>query len=95
MDVIFVILRWLVATPLGLLFLFCVLGNWSLIIGAILGRLKSFSLVLPVMGPLFGILFLVVVPINGFSRYWWLAPLIEPTWLLGVWVLVTRPFAPR
>jgi hypothetical protein len=73
----------------------CVLGNWSLIIGAVLGHLKSFSLLLPILGPIFGILFFVAVPIDGFSWFWWLAPLIEPTWLLAAWCIVTWPFVPR
>jgi hypothetical protein len=64
-------------------------------IGALLGHLKSFSLVLPFLGPIFGILFFVAVPLDGCSWYWWLAPLIEPTWLLGAWCLVTWPFVPR
>ena len=95
MDIVLEILRWLVAVPAGLLFLLCVLGNWSLLIGAVLGRLKSFSLVLPFLGPLFGIVFLAAVPIDGVSSYWWLAALVEPTWLLGAWSFVTRPFTPR
>src|SRR5438105_1606610 len=86
---------WVGGIHLGLLFLLCSVGNWSLIIGAIRGRLKSFSLVLPFLGPVFGIMFFLLVPIDGLSRYWWLAPLIEPTWLLGAWCLVTSPFAPR
>jgi hypothetical protein len=92
MDIIFDIIRWLVAAPAGLLFLLCTLGNWSLIIGAALGRLKSFSLVVPYIGPAFGIVFLVAVPIDGVASYWWLAILIEPTWLLGAWCLLTWPF---
>jgi len=89
------VLRWMVAVPLGLLFLLCSLGNWSLIIGALVGHLKRFSLVLPFIGPVFGILFFVAVPIDGLSWYWWLAPLIEPSWLLATWCVVTWPFAPR
>jgi hypothetical protein len=95
MDIIFDILRWLIVVPVGALFLLCILGNWSLIIGAMLGHLKSFSLVLPFLGPVFGIVFFVVIPIDGVASYWWLAALMEPTWLLGAWCLVTWPFAPR
>jgi hypothetical protein len=89
------IVRWAAAILAGLLFLLCILGNWSLIIGAVLGHLKRFSLVLPFLGPVFGIVWFLVVPIDGMATYWWLATLIEPTWLLGIWCLVTWPFSNR
>jgi hypothetical protein len=95
MEIILDIIRWLVAVAAGLLFTLCVLGNWSLIIGALLGHLKRFSLVLPFLGPLFGIVFFVAVPIDGAASFWWLATLVEPTWLLGAWCLVTWPFTIR
>ena len=95
MDIILDIAQWLVAIPTGLLFLLCFFGNWSLFIGAALGHSKSFSLVLPFLGPVFGIMFFVTVPVDGVASYWWLAALLEPTWLLGAWILVTWPFAPR
>ena len=86
--------RWLLAVPAALLFLLCVLGNWSLLIGGAVDLLRgrrgrSFSLVLPFLGPAFGIVFFLAVPLRGFTRWWWFAPLIEPTWLLGAWVLLT------
>lgn len=89
------ILRWIVAIPFALLFLMCSVGNWSLIIGAILGHVKSFSLVLPFLGPVFGILFCIAAPINGLAWFWWLAPLIEPSWILDVWILVSWQFVPK
>lgn len=95
MELILDTIRWLIAVPAGLLFLLCALGNWSLIVGGFLGQVKSFSLVLPFLGPLFGIVMFVAIPIGGFSWYWWVAAIIEPTWLLGAWCLVTRPFIPR
>jgi hypothetical protein len=64
MDIILEYLQWLVAVPVRALFLLCILGNWSLIIGAVSGHLKSFSLVLPFLGPVFGIVFFVVIPID-------------------------------
>jgi hypothetical protein len=70
MDIVLEILRWLVAVPAGLLFLLCVLGNWSLIIGAALGHLKSFSFVLPFLGAAFGVVFLLAIPIDGAASYW-------------------------
>lgn len=84
--------RWMVAVPAGLLFALCVVGNWSCLLGVILGRLKSTSLVLPYLGPAFGIVCLLAVPIPGIKRYWWIAPVLEPTWLLGGWLLLTAMF---
>ena len=95
MGVFLDILRWLIAIPTGLLFLVCVLGNWSLFLGAVLGKLRSFSLVLPFLGPLFGIVFFVTVPIDGAARLWWVALLIEPTWLVALWIAVTWGFRNR
>jgi hypothetical protein len=95
MEIILDVVRWLVAIPAGLLFLLCILGNWSLIIGGVLGYLKSFSLVLPFCGPVFGIVLFTTVPVDGATSYWWLGPIIEPTWLLGAWILVTWRFINR
>jgi hypothetical protein len=92
--------RLLFAAVAGLLFVLCVLGNWGLVVGGlyqavIKKRQTSVSLVLPFLGPIFGIVFFLLVPIEGMWRFWWMAPLIEPTWLLAVWCSVTAPFVKR
>src|SRR4051794_8497177 len=92
--------RLLVAVPAAMLFLLCILGNWSLLIGmaihALRGRKRrSCSLVLPFLGPAFGSVFFLAIPLRGFARWWWLATLIEPTWMLGAWILLTLPFVDR
>jgi hypothetical protein len=90
-------LRWLVALWLGLFFIVCALAHWSLLIGIALGhgKGKRVSLIAPLLGPVFGILCFVTVPISGFSWYWWLAPLIEPTWLMAAWCIVMGSFRRR
>jgi hypothetical protein len=95
MSVFLDTIRWLIAIPTNLLFLLCVLGNWSLFIGAALGKLRSFSLVLPFLGPLFGIMFFVTVPIDGAARLWWVAALLEPTWLVAMWIALIWRFRNR
>jgi hypothetical protein len=91
---------WLIAVPAALLFALCILGNWSLLIGAAFCRLRDpessgFSLFLPFLGPVLGIVFFLTVPLKGFARWWWLAMLIEPTWVLGAWFLLTSRFVDR
>jgi hypothetical protein len=77
--------RWLIAVPAGLLFALCVIGNWSVIIAWLVERRESgYSLVLPFLGPVFGLIVLVAVPIAGAVRYWWVVPLAEPTWFIGL-----------
>jgi len=93
-------IRWLLAVPAGMLFILCILGNWSLILGGLFTLLRgqrgeSFSLVLPFIGPVLGIVFFLAVPLKGFASWWWLSMLIEPTWLLGAWFLLTLPFVNR
>ena len=95
MELLLDIIRWMIALPTGLLFGVCILGNWSLIIGIVLRQIKSCSLLLPFSGPVFGIIFLVVIPIQGMAQFWWVAPLVEPTWLLGFWCLVALGFGCR
>jgi hypothetical protein len=88
MGILIALVRWMIAIPAGLLFALCALGNWSLLIGLIIGRLKSTSLILPFFGPAFGLIFVFAVPIPGVVRYWWVVPLVEPTWILGAWILL-------
>jgi hypothetical protein len=88
MSVLAAVARWMIAVPAGLLFSLCVIGNWSLLLGLVLGRIKSTSLILPFLGPAFGLVFLFSVPIAGVARFWWVVPLAEPTWLLGLWYLI-------
>jgi hypothetical protein len=77
--------RWLIAVRAGLLFAPCVLGNWSVIIAWLVERrVSGHSLVLPFLGPVFGLIFLVAVPILAAVRYWWAVPLAEPTWFIGL-----------
>ncbi len=90
MSTLAVAARWMIAVPAGLLFMLCVVGNWSLLVGILIGRVKSrASLVMPFLGPALGIVFLVAVPIPSAIHYWWVALLAEPTWLLGLWCIVT------
>lgn len=83
------IARWLVAVPAGLLFLLCCLANWSVIVGLISKKIRSASLALPFLGPIFGLVFFFSVPATVFRSYWWLSFVLEPTWLLGVWIVAT------
>jgi hypothetical protein len=73
--------RWLMAVPTGLLFALCVIDNWSVIVA----WLDEW----PFLGPVFGLIFLVAVPILGAVRYWWVVPLAEPTWLIGSVAVLT------
>lgn len=89
--------RWLFAVPAAILFALCILGNWSLFIAGIFSLLRSrevgsFSLVLPFLGPVFGIVFFLAVPLEGFAQRWWLAILFEPTWLIAAGLLLSQPF---
>lgn len=61
MEILLEIVRWTIAVPAALLFLMCIVGNWSLVIGAALGQLKRFSMILPFLGPVFGIVFFLLV----------------------------------
>ena len=98
-DYVLQVARWIVAVPTGLLFIGCALANWSLIIGGLLnlvrGRETCFILVLPFMGPLFGLAFFLAIPAPGFARWCWLAAVLEPSWLLGAWVLAMSLFPKR
>lgn len=99
MDTTIYIARWVGAVPLGLLFVLCALGNWSIIIESLVAAIRdddfSSSFVLPFFGPPLGVLFVALLPISGSFSYWWAAFLVEPTWLLGIWMLLTYPFASR
>jgi hypothetical protein len=89
MIALFDVARWLIAVPVGLLFALCVIGNWSVIIAWLVERrVSGYSLVLPFLGPVFGLIFLVAVPIPAAVRYWWVVPLAEPTWLIGLVALL-------
>jgi hypothetical protein len=81
--------RWMIAVPSGILFVLCVLGNWSVLLGLVLGRVKSSSLILPFLGPVFGLVFLLTLPTPDVSRFWWVSVVAEPTWLLAAGCLVT------
>jgi hypothetical protein len=82
--------RWLIAVPAGPLFALCVIGNWSVIIAWLVERRESgYSLALPFLGPVFGLIFLIAVPIPGAVRYWWAVPLAEPTWFIGLVALLS------
>jgi hypothetical protein len=90
MEVLLEIIRWPLGALAGLLFVWCALGNWALLIAGVLGKLERFSLLLPFFGPVFGILCLVIIPIEGLARYWWVAAILEPTWLVGFPCLIQR-----
>jgi hypothetical protein len=93
MALILEIIRWLIAVPAGLLFVLCFLGNWSLLVCVLLRHLKSASLILPCIGPLFGIVFFLAVPIDRLAAYWWIA-LIEPSSVVFLF-LVAGLFMPQ
>ncbi len=96
MNLLLDLVRWLIAVPAGLLFALCVLGNWLGVVGLLVSRRKpgvSSTFVLPFLGPIFGMIFLVAVPIAGLAQYWWIAPLIEPTWVMGLLWLVSAGVA--
>ena len=87
------VIRWLIAVLAGSLFLFCCLANWSIVAGLVLRQIRSTSLVLPFLGPIFGLGFFLSLPIDGVKKYWWLSFLLEPTWLLGVWGILGSFFS--
>ena len=90
MSLIVEISRYLIAVASGLLFALCVLGNWSELIGGWVRKRESGdSLVLPFLGPVFGILFLVAFPIPKVAKYWWVAPIVEPTWWIALAVVAS------
>jgi hypothetical protein len=86
-------LWWLIAVPTGLLFFLCAITNWLILVGGVIGRPLSTSFVLPSLGPALGIVFFVTIPIGGVASWWWLAVLLEPTWLLCAWGLFVASFA--
>jgi hypothetical protein len=96
MDTAIYIARWAGAIPAGLLFALCAFGNWSIIVawGVATIRRQDFSssFVLPFFGPPLGVLFVALLPISDSFSYWWTAFLIEPTWLVGLWMLLTYAF---
>jgi hypothetical protein len=94
-DIVLDIARWLIAVLAGLIYLLCSIGNWSLLLGAALGRIGSFSLVLPFLGPVFGLIMILAAPVHGLLQYWWLIVLIEPTWLIALWSFVVVPLISR
>jgi hypothetical protein len=89
--------------PIGLLFAICAIHNWLLLIFWSVGKIRgrdfsttlSGSFVLPFVGPLFGVLLAVLVPVTGVRSFWWVAFLLEPTWLFGCVAIVTAPFVDR
>lgn len=93
------IARWTGAIPVGILFVLCVVGNWAIIFAGILAAVRGeeflSSFVLPFFGPPLGLLFLALLPLPGSMTYWWAAFLAEPTWLIGIWCLLTAPFVKR
>ena len=93
-------LRWTIAIPLGVVFLLCAVGNWQILIGGLVqafrtGKPRSSSLILPFIGPVIGIVFFLVVPVKALNAYFWVAPIIEPTWMMSVYCLVTGPIAKK
>ncbi|QQL44595.1 hypothetical protein [Sulfuriroseicoccus oceanibius] len=92
--------RWIVALPLGAIFLLCAIGNWQLLIGGMIRAIKtgkslSGSMILPFIGPVLGIGFFLLIPVAPMNSLFWLAPIIEPTWMVGLYCLLTGPFAKR
>jgi len=98
-QVVFIVARWIVTVPAGLMFGLIAWGSWtSLVSGliqAVRGQETRFSLCIPLAGLCFGFVFFLAIPVDGFARVCWLALVIEPTWLLLVWGLLTLPFAGR
>ncbi len=100
MDTAIYWLRWIGCIPLGLLFLLCALGNWQILIGGLVRAMKtekkhSTSLILPFIGPVFGFGFFFLIPVKTINSFFWLAPIIEPTWLMALWCLLTAHFAKK
>ena len=96
-DSIFYWLRWIAAIPLGVVFILCAVGNWGILLTGLYNtwvkdREYSSSFLLPFAGPLIGIGFFLLIPISFLNSLFWLAVIIEPMWLLGLWCLVTAPF---
>ena len=90
------IARWTAAIPVGILFVLCAVANWGIIVAAIIAAIRgeefSSSFVLPFFGPALGVLFLALLPLSGSMTFWWAAFLADPTWLIGIWGLLTAPF---
>jgi hypothetical protein len=84
-------IRWAVAIPAFLVFVLCLLGNWAAIVGFVIAinrcdsKTTSMSFRLPVVGPLLGVTFFLVVPLAGLSRWFWLPIVIDPLFVLAVW----------
>ena len=67
-------LRMIGAAILGTLFLFVFVGNWSIPIRYWLTKKKQPSWI-PLLGGLFGVIALLIVPIDGARAFWWV-PLV-------------------
>lgn len=91
-------IRWSAALPLGIIFALCAIGNWGILFTGLCNTwirniAFSSSFILPFFGPLVGIAFFLLIPITSLNSLFWLAVIIEPMWLLGLYCLVTGPFA--
>lgn len=91
-HVLIFIVRLCVAIPAGLVFLLCAVGNWGLFFSGVWAVLRrrsySFSLFLPGFGAIAGILFLLTLPVDHLPRYWWVALIFDPTWIIAVRAII-------
>jgi hypothetical protein len=72
------IIRWMIAVPFGLVFALCVLINGMVLISLCVRPREGGYSIMPVFGPVAGLIFFFVVPISGAARYWWVARVADP-----------------
>jgi uncharacterized membrane protein HdeD (DUF308 family) len=68
----------MIAVPAGLIFALCVLINGIVLISLCVRPRKESYSIMPVFGPVAGLVFFFTVPIAGANRYWWVAFVADP-----------------
>ena len=74
------VLRWIIASALFLLFAYFLAGNVAIVVGRIL-RSKNHHSFAPFLGATSAFVALIVLPVEGTSRYCWV-PLVVDPWFL-------------
>ncbi len=70
------ILRWCLSGVFALVFIISAIGNGVILFLATIMKRKDQSLI-PLVGGIFGVLFLLVVPIQGAANRWWIPLFVD------------------
>ena len=86
-------MRWFIAFPFAVLWALCVVGHISSII-SIISRGESASLI-PFIGGIAGAFAVLICPVEGIWRWFWLPPLLDLGTLAMLAVMLKRRLAIR